>query len=124
MPLDWPASGAIDLVSAARGEEAFAHSGIELTILAAVGLLMVSLLRRGLALLHVLWPETLAALALLGVALAGWTPLAAGMLALAIGLRVVWLVAAIQRVFPSWFTAAPKATNDDHGPIPSPPHTA
>lgn len=121
VPLDWPTGGALALIPAAHRDEVFEHTGVELTILAAIGLLLITVLRRGVALFHLLWPETLAALAAVGVALGGWTPLAVGMLALAVALRVVWLIVFVQRAIPGWFAAAPEPTSGDNGPIPSPP---
>jgi hypothetical protein len=121
MPVCWQTGGSISLVSARHRDEALTRSAAELTILIAVALLLITLLRRGVAMLHLCWAEAIAAAAAVGVVLGGWTPLAVSMLALAVVLRVAWLVALLRRVLPAWFATAAEATNGDNGPIPSPP---
>jgi hypothetical protein len=123
VPLCWQTSGSVTLASARQHDEALTRSAAELTILVAVALLLITLLRRGVAMVHLCWPEAIAAAATVGVVLGGWTPLAVSMLALAVALRVVWLVALLRRVVPAWFATVAEATSGDNGPIPSPPAT-
>ncbi len=120
VPLFLP-TGSLALVSVLEDEQAIARSITELLLLVVVVLLLLSFLRRGVALLQALWPEMLLGLAALGISLDGLSPVAVALLAIAIGLRTVWLTMVLQRVLPGWFAGTAAPPIGDTGPIPAPP---
>jgi hypothetical protein len=121
LPICWRSSDAPALVSVAQRDEAFTRTGTELVALAAVGLLIITMLRRVLVLVHVLWPAILGGLAALGIALGGVTLLAVALVTLAAGLALLRLAVILQHLLPGWFAAAPAPPDHDEGPVPSPP---
>jgi hypothetical protein len=81
----------------------------ELVMLIGVSLLLVSYLRHGLSLLHVLWPELLALLAGLGLAAWGISPIGVSLLLFACGARLLFL----SRQLRAWL-ARRRAVADEH----------
>jgi hypothetical protein len=115
LPLRWHGDSPLRrLVSVLDGEEALARSGTELLLLAGLALLVLSYLRRGLALLRALWPETLIAVVGFGIWLDGVSLVAIAILGGAVMLRALWLGLLLQRLLTAPHTAA--AANGANGP--------
>jgi hypothetical protein len=120
LPVVWRPDSPPALISELDVDRAFARTATEAVLLAVLGLLVISLLRRGISFLQTIWPETLVALALVGFSLAGPSILGGILLTAGVGLRLLALGLAIRRVMPRWFTQAPTPRAPDTGATPLP----
>jgi hypothetical protein len=119
MPL-WlsPRNAQSALVSMQELEEASARAGVQLLLLTAIALLLLSYLRRGLVLLGALWPEMLLALALFGIYLGGASLVGIGLVVFAVALRALWLGLYLRRVFSAWFAGPAQSASSDRAQAP------